>query len=181
MRGRDNLGVYINFPNIHHGTAQLEFNIPKNDLQRIMLNTLYRLNGQSASASLSSLIGPGIDIIPEFGVAEGLTFNYLNKDTLNMILNLINERSVRILDFFCIMRYYRLREGKRRALRFDYYFLRFLFSNNNKFFEVQVFHERGLGRITIEDLIKFLVENINMDLSRRGADLVRIRNWAIRP
>ncbi|MEM2341184.1 MAG: hypothetical protein QXX94_02255 [Candidatus Bathyarchaeia archaeon] len=179
MKGRENLGVYINFPNVYHGAAQLEFNIPINDLQRIMLNTLYKLNGQSAGASLSSLIGPSIDVIPEFGVAEGLTFNYLNNDTLNMILNLINKRSVRILDFFCIMRYYKLMEGKRRSLRFDYYFLRFLF--NNKFFEVQVFHERGLGRISIEDLIKFLVKNINMNLLKEGADLVKIRNLATRP
>jgi len=166
------LGVYINFPNKYHGAAKLEFKVPLSDLQKAILNTLYRLNGSSVGTHLSSLIGPDIKVIPEFGVADGLTFNYLDEDTLNTILKLINEEEARILDFFCVIRYYRLRGKERRALRFDYYFLRFLFGRNE--FEVQAFHERGLERIPIEGLIKFLIENINVELLRKKSSPIRI-------
>jgi hypothetical protein len=166
------LGIYINFPNKYHGAARFEFKIPLSTLQKAILNTLYRLNGSSVTANISGLIGPDVDVILEFGVADGLIFNYMDEDALNMILNLISEEDIHILDFFCVIRYYRLRGEARRALRFDYYFLRFLFSKDE--FEVQVFHERGLGRIPVEDFIKFLIEKINMELLRRGANPVRI-------
>jgi hypothetical protein len=172
------LGIYTNFPNTYHGAAKLEFKVSLSNLQKAILNALHRLNGNSVGAHLSSLIGPDIEVIPEFGVADGLTFNYLDKDTLNVILDLINEGEVRILDFFCVIRYYKLKEKVRRALRFDYYFLRFLFGGDE--FELQVFHEKGLERIPIEGLIKFLIENINVELLRKGASPIKIVDvWTI--
>lgn len=173
MTPRETLGVYINFPSIYHGVAQLEFNTSLSNLQKAVLNALYRLNGCSLGGYLSDLIESNLDVIVEFGAAEGLTFNYLDLETLEIFLHEINRRESRVLDFFCVFRYYALKNGVKRALRFDYYFLRFFFNRGE--FEIQIFHEKGLQRVSIEDLIKLLTDKINLELAQEGVNPVKIK------
>ncbi|MEM2273240.1 MAG: hypothetical protein QXX56_03360 [Candidatus Bathyarchaeia archaeon] len=162
MRDRETLGIYTFFPEKSHYSARIKFNVPPINLQRTILNILYRLNGCKIEDDLFSLIGPDVEIILEFGVADGLAFNYLDADTLDTLLRAINGGYLRMIDFLCIIRYYKLRENKRIALRFDFFFLRFLFNSNE--LKIQVFHERGLQRISTYDLVKFLVKKIRLGL-----------------
>jgi hypothetical protein len=67
------------------------------------------------------------------------------------------------MDFFCAVRYYK---GAAKApLKFDYYLLRFAFGKNSV--EIQVFHERGPQHISPEDLVAFLVNEINETSARK--------------
>lgn len=165
MGDEETLGVYIIFPKKCHLTLQIEFSAPPASVQRAILNVLYRLNGRSVKNALFNLIiESGVEVILEFGAANGLSFDYLDVNTLNTFLKAVNEKTFRFLDFICIARYYRLRGNRRIALRSDFFLLRFLFSEGCEL-ELQAFHERGLQRISVEDLAKFLVKEIQLELA----------------
>lgn len=162
MMRDESLGIYSGFPERCHHTFFLGINVSVPDAQKALLSILHELNGRSVKNHWSKSVGTDIDVIFEFGVAEGLTFHYINSDTLNLLLKTINEREIRILDFICIIRYYTCgvrRNGRRRALRFDYYFLRFIFSN--RLLKIRVFHEKGPQRISAREIIEFLAKNIS--------------------
>ncbi|MEM3478794.1 MAG: hypothetical protein QW702_03470 [Candidatus Bathyarchaeia archaeon] len=162
MMREESLGIYSGFPERCHHAFFLGINVPVPDAQKALVCMMYELNGRSVKDQWSRSVGTDIDVIFEFGVADGLIFHYINSDTLNLLLKTINEREIRMLDFICIIRYYMRgarRNGKRRALRFDYYFLRFIFSNRH--LKIRVFHEKGPQRISAREIIEFLVENIS--------------------
>ncbi|MEM1586229.1 MAG: hypothetical protein QXX99_02850 [Candidatus Bathyarchaeia archaeon] len=164
MKTEETLGIYKIFPERSHYTAHIKINVPLISLQRIILDMLYGLNGRKVEDDLPRLIGPGVETILEFGVADGLVFNYLDADILNALLRKVGERGLRVLDLLCIVRYYRVRGDKRIALRFDFFFLRFLADNNE--LKIRAFHERGLQRISAEDLIMFLVKRMRLKLAK---------------
>lgn len=166
MRG-GSLGIYSGFPERCHHVYFIEAYVPIRDVQRAIVNVLHELNGRSVRDYWSRSVGADIDVIFEFGVAEGLTFHYIDLDTLSLLLKAICEKELRILDFISIVRYYMQgarRNGRRRQLRFDYYFLRFIFSDRH--IEIRVFHEKGPQRISAREIIEFLVENMNLTLAK---------------
>ncbi|MBS7640816.1 MAG: hypothetical protein QW619_05190 [Candidatus Bathyarchaeia archaeon] len=158
------LGVYTAFPTKCHYTRHLGFNTSPTNLQKAILNTLHRLNGREVKDNfLNLIVGSNIEIILEFGVANGLLFEYLNADTLNTLLRALNDKILPAMDFLCILRYYRLRDKKRAALRFDFYLMRFLLDESGGL-KIQIFHDRGLRRVPPEDLVKFLINEICLEL-----------------
>lgn len=164
MGDKGTLGVYIAFPIRCHYTRHLGFSTHPTSLQRAILNALHRLNGHEVKDNfLNLIVGSNIEIILEFGVANGLLFEYLNADTLNALLRALNDKILPAMDFLCILRYYRLRDKKRVALRFDFYLIRFLLDEGGGL-KIQVFHERGLGRVPPEDLVRFLINEICLEL-----------------
>ncbi len=174
MKDGKTFGIYWNFPSLYHGVARFEFDASLSEIQRAILRVLYSLNGCNVKEQLSHQVLSDVDVIFEFGVADGLTFHYINEETLNILLETVDEKTLPIIDFFCVIRYYSMREGRRRALRFDYYFFRFIFGNSE--LEVQVFHERGLRRISVGDLIGFLAERINLELAGRGINPMELKH-----
>lgn len=174
MRPKRRLGVYLDFPSIYNASMLLEINAPVDEAQRALLNFLHNINGRGVGGRLLNHVGQNVSVMLEFGVAEGLAFNYINDEILNILLGEINERIFQILDFFCVIRYYALKNnGAYRALRFDYYFLRFIFSRSE--LEVKVSHERGLGRISAEDLLKFILEGLSSEMAKKGFNMLKIK------
>lgn len=170
--------VYKNFPAACHYIAVFEFDASLNTLQSAILNALYNLNNTNIPAKiLLEKINSDLKVIFEFGIADGLTFSYLNKETLRDYMERMRLNICRIMDFICIIRYYRTINEvnkKFRALRFDYYLLRFIFSRD--LFKVKVFHEKGLQRIDAENLIKILVESINLELLEKKENPIKIKS-----
>lgn len=176
MSPKKTFGACEVFLGAHYGAARIESNVPLIELQEAILNALYNINRLTSRAVKKYLPGMSelnLEIVFEVGVASGMSFYYIDDETLKSFMEKINREPPRILDLICIIRYYNLRNGVRRALRFDYYFMKFLFSSN--IFEIQVFHERGLQRIDVEDLIKVLVENINSEFAKRGINPIKVR------
>lgn len=164
MEAGETLGTYAFFPRKHHYVHHLKLEIPPHSAQKAILKALFRLNGHEIRDTLFNfIVGSDTKIILEVGVADGLSFDYLNIDTLNNILRIINERPASTLDFLCIVKYYRLRDNKRVALRFDFFLLRFLFHEGGEI-SIHAFHERGLQRIHAEELISFLIKEICLEL-----------------
>lgn len=166
----ESFGVYGGFPEKWHRRLSIKFYAPPADIQRALVNVLYELNGRSIKSYWTRNIGADIDVIFEFGVADNLTFHYIDSDTLDTLLKVIREGKIRILDIICIIRYYveenHVSKGRRRKpLRFDYYFLRFIFNDGK--LEIRVFHVKGPQRILADEVVEFLANCINAHLNKR--------------
>jgi len=161
------LGRYENFPEVVHSVARFTHQSTEERLQQAILRALHRLNQATHNLTvISPFSAPRCEVSFEFGVAEGLTFNYLDREELERFQKSIKKEAPPTLDFFCVVRYHILKEGRRVPLRFDYHLLRFVFNRNNV--EVQVSHERGTRRVSLEDLTNFLIGQIRGELPRRN-------------
>jgi hypothetical protein len=160
-------GLYRNFPVYVHGAKRFALTVSGKRLQQAVIQVLHRLNGEHLS--LDSIANPSIPectVILEFGIAEGETFNYLDKDETQKALEVLRRTPLEVIDFFCAVRYYKRRENRTRPLKFDYYMLRLVFSASTV--EVHVFHERGPRHISPEDLINFVVDKVNELFPRKA-------------
>jgi hypothetical protein len=159
------LGHYENFPEIVHSVETFTHHSTNRTLQRIILRTLEQLNHVTHNLdAISSFSTPKCQASFEFGVAEGPAFNYLDNEELERFRESIKKQVLQTLDFFCVVRYHILEEGRRVPLRFDYHLLRFVFTRNKV--EVQVSHERGIRRVSPQDLTSFIIGQIRSGLSR---------------
>jgi hypothetical protein len=176
MKPKKTFGRGEVFLSANHGAARVEFNIPLIELQEAILNALHNLNRLTSRAlkkHLPNISELNLEILIEIGVADDAAFYYIDDETLKSLMEKIIREPPRRFDLICIIRYYKLVNGLRRALRFDYYLMSFFFSSN--IFELQVLHERGLQRVDAEDLIKIIIENLNSELMRRGINPIKVK------
>jgi len=174
----NSFGIYENFPNTCHYVAVFEFKAPLNTLKSAILNALYNLNRpENIPKKFLPKTITGLKVIFEFGIADGSTFNYLDEETLRDSMEKMHLNIRGIMDFICIIRYYKPINKRFRALRFDYYLLRFIFGKD--MFEVRVFHEKGLQRIDAKTLIEILAEGVNSELLEKDENPIKIKTlWS---
>jgi len=161
-------GIYENFPDTYHGVAVFSHEGSTRKLQRIIIYSLYRLN--NGKGVFPDVVPSNVEVTLEFGIADSITFNYLDREMLKHYRESFSNQTFPTLDFICIARYHVVEGEKRNPLKFDYYMLRFLFGESDV--GLQVFHEKGTRRLSIEDLITCIVENINRGLARRNLALL---------
>ena len=159
------IGLYENFPDIRHGFAHFSNAVPIPDLQRILLQFLQRVNENKESVSLAEFTRHKIRVELEVGVADGLAFDYFDKESLKRCLDATSKNALPVLDLFYVVRYYVPDRAKRKPLKFDYYIVRFLFREDEV--EMLVHHERGPRHLAVEELIKFHLNRINRELKAK--------------
>ena len=102
-------------------------------------------------------------VLFDFGIADGLTFNYLDEEMLKLSVDAVSKEAVSTLDFICIVRYYKTISRRRyKPLRFDYYIMRFRFYDGGG--SIQIYHEKGTRRLPIDDLIGLIIRRVNREL-----------------
>jgi hypothetical protein len=161
------LGLYKNFPKEIHKKTLFATSLSNRRLQRALTQILQKLNNESFS--LEEVCGgsiPHCKTIFEFGIAEDLMFNYLDRQEEKRVLKVIRKKPFTAMDFFCAIRYYIIRNNRKKPLRFDYYMLRLLF-NNKTSMEIRVFHERGPRHVSPEDIVRFVARKLNETLPRK--------------
>jgi hypothetical protein len=163
-------GTYDDFPEIYHGLAYLSHKTSFRKLQEVLLQSLFVLNNKDERINLPGFIGGDLKTKLDIGIADELTFNFFDLKILNFSLKRVSKIIYQILDFLFIVRYYPL--GKRRPLKFDYYMFRFSFDKSK--IKMQIYHEKGVGRLAIEDLIRFIVKEINKELKKKGYNKFKI-------
>lgn len=161
------LGRYENFPEVIHGVARFTFKSPIKKVQQAILRALHQLNQEICGLNaVTPHLPPDIEVSFEVGVAEDVEFNYLDEEELDRFQTSIVEKELSILDFFFVVRYHVVNDrGKRIPLKFDYHMLRFTFTE--KSVELRVRHERGTQRVPLEDLVTFITNRINEELSQK--------------
>ena len=161
------LGKYENFPKNIHGIALFEHQESTKSIQKAIFFTFFKINQQIYNFNeVASYLEQNCEVGFEFGVADGTDFNFLDKKELERCERSLSEKDWNFLDFFVLTRYYRIkRDNKRVPLKFDFQIIRFIFQKS--FLELQIHHEKGSQRITIDDLTDFIAKKINSELSQR--------------
>jgi len=155
-------GKYENFPTYVHFLKTFSSTLSNKQLQQKLIKTLKELNRKTVRfEEISIPTIPNSEIIFEFGIAEGACFNFLNEQETNRALDTVKTGQITVLDFFCIVRYYRHNEQKKKkvSLKFDYYIFRAVFVV--KAVEFQIFHKQGPRYIVPEELVTMIKDNIN--------------------
>ncbi len=99
----------------------------------------------------------------EFGIADADAFNFLDEEELKKLEHAVRQQPLQVLDAYCAARYQITdASGKRKSLKFDYNMLRFAFYKRQV--QLFVFHERGINRVPLEDLVLFLANQIDQRL-----------------
>jgi hypothetical protein len=160
------LGHYQNFPLNVHRIDVFKTTLASRQLQQRLVQAFFEAN--RAEFSFDQVAIPTVPngrVIFEFGLAEGEGFNFIDEEEVAKAQGLLARERVAFIDFFCSIRYYKVKAGKRTALKFDYYMLRTLFGKES--FEMHVFHERGPRYVSPEDLTNFIVERVNAVSNRK--------------
>ena len=160
------LGQYENFPeNVHSTDRFTHENMAITVLQQTILQTFHKINEETCGLTDITLFpSQECQVSFEVGVAEGITFNYVDSRELERVKKDLGERELPLLDFLCVVRYHVVKQRKRAALKFDYYLVRFRFQGD--ILELKVFHERGPRRTSPKELLNFLVKRINKEPQR---------------
>lgn len=160
------LGFYENFPeNIHRKENFTSF-LSSKKLQQRIIQVLLEINRKTFSfEEITHPTVPECAVIFEVGIADAESFNYMDEQETKKVLNSLKKEPFRLIDFFCAVRYYKGKAEKKTPLKFDYYMIRTIFSENTM--ETRVFHERGPRYISPEDIVTFLVNKINEASTRK--------------
>lgn len=154
------LGIYEDFPDTFHCAASYTHKTSKTNLQKTVINVFYALNKQTHNLSdIVTAPSTGCSASFECGVAEALTFNFIDDEEIAKFKRLFTEKTVfSTMDFMCIIRYH----VKGKPLKFDHFMLRFSFQEKTML--ILVYHEKGPQRVQPEELLSFLAKNIANEL-----------------
>jgi hypothetical protein len=166
------LGLYENFPKTVHKTALFATSISNKRLQQALIQTFQKINNENFN--LEEIANPSVPqctVILEFGIAEASNFNYLDNEEANKMLKVIQQKPLQAMDCFCALRYYKMQNGKKTPLRFDYYMVRFTFNKGSM--KIQIFHERGPRYVSPEDIANFVAKKIGETFSKKMLKAVK--------
>ena len=160
------LGFYENFPVNIQRIERFSTSVSNKKLQQRLIRVLSEINRRTFSfEEIAYPALPECTVIFEAGLAEAKSFNYIDQEEAEKVLNELRRAPFETMDFFFGVRYYKSTAGKKAPLKFDYYMMRAVFNKDTV--EIRVFHERGPRYISPEDIITFLVNEVNKIFSRR--------------
>ncbi|MCJ7770042.1 hypothetical protein MUP37_00525 [Candidatus Bathyarchaeota archaeon] len=169
-------GEFINFPASVHGRSLVSYRSPMVRMQLAVVETMLNLDGRRETLQLSPSDLPREvegTLSFEVGLANGVFFDRLDRQTANHILEHISSgRDRRILDFLIVVGYWYSRGVKTQALRSDHHQLRFLFSPGS--FEALLYHSRGIRRLPLDDLFTTIFDELKRTLAREQLGKIRI-------
>jgi hypothetical protein len=168
-------GVYEDFPIFPHAKADFTCTASTKTLQKAIMTTAYNLNSQGYDLSAIAPTKISCRIGFEFGIAEEANFNYLDSEEMERFKkNLTRKEMIFCIDFLCIVKYHVANSLKRQPLKFDNYMLRFIF--RKPLVQLRVFHEKGTQRLSMEELIEFLMKQVNVKLEKMGTKTLRLKS-----
>jgi hypothetical protein len=160
------LGRYENFPENIHRIESFASALSSKKLQQKIIQVLRETNRKTFSfEEIAHPTIPKCTILFEVGIADAKSFNYIDEEETNKVLNALKKEPFRVMDFFCAIRYYKAKTEKKTPLKFDYYMIRVAFSKDTM--EIRVFHERGPRYVSPEDIVAFLVNKVNGATGRK--------------
>jgi hypothetical protein len=169
------IGVSENFPKKIHRLERFETKLASKKIQKKLIQILESNNRKTYSfEDITYPSVPNCKIIFEAGLAEAKTFNYIDEEEKNRFLKALKKETLNLLDLFFSIRYYRINKKKDTPLNFDYYMIRIIF--HNKTIEVKVFHERGPRHISPEEIVTFIINELNKNSTKKISKLKTKKN-----
>jgi hypothetical protein len=154
-------GRYVNFPqNIQHSET-FASTLSRQKIQLKLAQVFLELNCKTFSFEETGTPSvPNCSVIFEFGIADTGGFDFLDEEEATALRKALAAESMRVMDWFCSIRYYKNTTPKKTPLKFDYYMLRQTFGERGSV-QFLVFHERGPRYIAPEDLVALIVRVVN--------------------
>jgi hypothetical protein len=161
------LGTFDNFPDSLHYAETFKSDLTKKNLQRLIIQAFQGINEAEFNfEEVSNPTLPSCRLIFEFGIADKLSFCYLDEETSVKLQEALVSTAFPVMDWFCSIRYYKILKKKKSPLKFDYYLLRIGFGEKGTV-GISVFHDHGLRYVSPEDLVSFIVRRINHNSARK--------------
>ena len=161
------LGFYENFPQTIHRTEIFSSVLSKKKLQQRITEVFLKINSETYSfEEVGNPTVPNGKVIFEFGIADTGGFCYLNKGEAMKLQEAICIDFMKVMDWYCSIRYYKYIKEKKAPLKFDYYMLRIGFGEKGNV-EFLVSYEKGPRYISPEDLVDFISNKVN-EVSNRN-------------
>ena len=161
------LGTVDNFPTVLHARASFSFDINPESIQKALVSALASLRENPKPHEITVADQYGYlrgQLVFKLGIGNGDGFDVLDFKEEERVLNRIENRgSFNAIDL-AIQLHYSVSDGRRHRVHEDHYILRLVFQPGRV--EVLVHHLKGVRRVEPDELIRIIVEELNVELTR---------------
>lgn len=161
------LGAVQNFPTVLHARASFSFDINPESLQKSLISALASLQEIPKPQDVTVADQDGYSkgqLVFRLGIGNGDAFDVLDLKEEGRVLRRIENRGpFNIIDVAAHI-HYSLNDGKQHRVHEDHYILRLVFQPGRV--EVLVHHVKGVRRVEPDDLIRLIVQELNVALIR---------------
>jgi hypothetical protein len=169
------LGMIDTFPTVLHGRASFSFDINPESLQKALISALasLRTNPQSRDISVADRNGylKG-QLTFRLGIGNGDGFDVFDPEEVERVLHRIENRgALNILDLLFQLHYSVGGDGPHRVHE-DHYIMRLVFQPG--IVEILIHHMKGVRRVEPDELIKLVIQELNVELTSNGYAEVKL-------
>ena len=161
------LGTVDNFPTVLHARASFSFDINPESLQKALVSALASLRANPKPHEVTVADHDGYlkgQLAFRLGIGNGDGFDVLDSKEEERVLHRIENRgSFNTLDL-TIQLHYSVSDGRQHRVHEDHYIIRLVFQPGRV--EVLVHHLKGVRRIEPDELIRLIMQELNVELIR---------------
>ena len=161
------LGSVDNFPTVLHARASFSFDINPESLQKALVSALASLRANPKPREITVADRDGYlkgQLICRLGVGNGDGFDVLDSKEEERVLRRIENRgSFNTLDL-AFQLHYSVNDNRQHRVHEDHYILRLVFHPGRV--EVLVHHLKGVRRVEPDELIRLIIQGLNVELTR---------------
>ena len=161
------LGTVDNFPTVLHARASFSFDINPESLQKALVSALASLRTNAKSRQITVADRDGYlegQLVFRLGIGNGDGFDVLDSKEEERVFHRIENRgSFSTLDL-AIQLHYSVNDSRQHRVHEDHYVLRLVFQPGRV--EALVHHLKGVRRVEPDELIRLIVQELNVELTR---------------
>lgn len=161
------LGVVDNFPTVLHARASFSFDINPESLQKALVSTLASLRTNPKPHEITIADRDGYlkgQLGFRLGIGNGDGFDVLDfKEEQRVLHRIENRGSFNTMDL-AFQLHYSVGDGRKHRVHEDHYILRLVFQPGRV--EVLVHHLKGVRRVEPDELIRLIIQELNVELTR---------------
>ena len=167
LEDEPSLGILDSFPTVLHARASFSFDINPESLQKALVSALAFLQANPKSREITLADRDGYlrgQVAFRLGIGNGDGFDILDSEEEERVFHRIENRGpLNILDLAFYL-HYSIGDGRRHRVHEDHYILRLVFQPGRV--EVLVHHLKGVRRVEPDELIRLIIQELNVVLTR---------------
>ncbi len=161
------LGALQQFPTVLHGRASFLYDLNPGSLQKALVSALASLQKKAKSREITVADLEGYlegRVAFKLGIGNGDGFDVFDSKEEDRLLKRIeNHGPFSTLDLAFYL-HYTIDDGKRHRVHEDHYMIRLTFQPGRV--EILVHHVKGVRRMQPDELIRLVLEELNVELGR---------------
>ena len=161
------LGAVHNFPTVLHARASFSFDINPESLQKALVSALASLRTNPKPHEVTVADQDGYlkgQLEFRLGIGNGDGFDVLDFKEEERVLHRIENRGAFNTLDVAVQLHYSVSDGRKHRIHEDHYILRLVFQPG--MVEVLVHHLKGVRRVEPDELIRLVVQELNVELTR---------------